>query len=274
MMFNSKWIPRDIIIYIFTYLSSQELVKVSRANSELKKLSEVEILWKEICEQEKLGHLKEEGSSWKETFKLSKIWRWDPRNISVHLSHSENRLLCWREMEGSNPSVKSSTPFSEDRQLFEVTVNTPGQWSSVGISSATFGVDTGYYLGSGIERDIFECTYYSDKFMSDILLMGSKMKDCEMLKENDVISIYVEPYAIYFFRNTDHLVTLKFTDDQLKAFQDGGSRKNLLQLKLFPTVSIGSSGMVTISHKYKKEDLLAPFPSKKQRIEGPGIDCR
>ena len=40
---------------------------------------------------------------------------------------------------------KTFVPFSEGRQLFEITVLNPGFWLSVGISSESFHCDSGNY---------------------------------------------------------------------------------------------------------------------------------
>jgi len=256
-----EFIPVEILYQIFLQLNPKDIVSISSINVEFNMfIKGYEYLWKSLCEKYNVGTMKEKETSWREWFKSFHLWQWDLAQVSEHLNISSNRLICSRESFGSNPSAKANWPFSSIKSVFEVTVISPGNWLSIGLSTTNFSVHSGYYLGSAIYKNVFECTYYSDKFMSDVLYMGTKVKDCSSVQTGDTITIFTEPYTIHFFKNNTLLCSVNLTDRQLADFvgkdSNISSPVTMYSLQLVPTVSIGSGGKLTISRTYRKSDLL------------------
>lgn len=79
--------------------------------------------------------------------------------------------------------------------------------------------------------------------MSDVIMMGAKMADTTALVTNDVVSIYVEPLQIHFFKNGESVATINFSEAQLLLLMrdraDAQKSPNLLELNLAPTLSLG-----------------------------------
>jgi len=251
-------IPIEILYQIVLQLKPKDIVSVSLTNTEFNGfIKTCDYLWKCLCEKHNVGRTKDIQLTWREWFQLFHLWQWDQSHASEHLSISPDRLTCSRSGFGSNPSVKANWPLSPGKSIFEVTVITPGNWLSIGLSTPNFSVDSGYYLGSAVYRNVFECTYYSDQFMSDVLYMGTKVKDCTAAQPGDIVTIFVESNAIHFFKNENLLSSVTLTPTQLATFAKDPNQPDVetFSLQLIPTISVGSGGKVEISKNFRKMDL-------------------
>jgi len=112
-------------------------------------------------------------------------------------------------------------------------------------------VDCTTFVGSGGEG--FHCGYYSDDYQYNVKLASENRCTCVKLVPNSVVSLFIEKSAVNFF--TDGKLQFRLKTD--------GFLEELLESKLYPTVSLGKGCELLISNKVKKQ-TLADIVERKQ----------
>lgn len=99
-------LPEELILKIFSYFSSSEVLKLSCLCKQIRVLANDKILWKLLCKRELLLVAKNNELTWKAAYKLE----WQEQNLWDYIQNNLNDL---------NPNHNMFINFNAGTQLFD-----------------------------------------------------------------------------------------------------------------------------------------------------------
>jgi hypothetical protein len=150
-----------------------------------------EIVWRQMCPER---HNKPHDMSWKDFFREMQCWSWSemPTDKSHFISVESGGITAEREhSHGTNPCIRTTKGVTRYRRCFQVRVDSPGSWLSIGVSEPTFPLNMGKVCGSESPH-CFNCGYYSDsKGNHYVKFNGEQMGTAKKIDAGDVVRLVI-----------------------------------------------------------------------------------